>query len=83
MLTLKVLFLFLKHSLSTYLLKHGFIVLSVQALMGIRESLEDPLGVLKNWDTNSVDPCSWTMVTCSPDNLVIGLYELLFSDSNH
>ncbi|CAA7409694.1 unnamed protein product [Spirodela intermedia] len=45
----------------------------VQALIGIRESLEDPHGVLENWDKNSVDPCSWTMVTCSPENLVIGL----------
>ncbi|XP_078431535.1 protein NSP-INTERACTING KINASE 1-like [Wolffia australiana] len=45
----------------------------VLALIGIRESLEDPHGVLDNWDSNSVDPCSWTIVTCSPDNLVIGL----------
>uniref|UniRef100_A0A1D1XPJ3 non-specific serine/threonine protein kinase n=1 Tax=Anthurium amnicola TaxID=1678845 RepID=A0A1D1XPJ3_9ARAE len=45
----------------------------VQALMGIKEYLEDPRGVLGNWDKNSVDPCSWTMVTCSPENLVIGL----------
>ncbi|KAK9118695.1 hypothetical protein Scep_016788 [Stephania cephalantha] len=45
----------------------------VQALMGIKASLVDPHGVLDNWDENSVDPCSWTMVTCSPDNLVIGL----------
>ncbi|MQM04227.1 hypothetical protein Taro_037022 [Colocasia esculenta] len=45
----------------------------VQALMGIKEHLEDPHGVLENWDKDSVDPCSWTMVTCSPENLVIGL----------
>ncbi|KAF7803141.1 protein NSP-INTERACTING KINASE 1-like [Senna tora] len=45
----------------------------VQALMGIKASLRDPHGVLDNWDANAVDPCSWTMVTCSPDNLVIGL----------
>ncbi|KAK1296200.1 Protein NSP-INTERACTING KINASE 1 [Acorus calamus] len=45
----------------------------VQALMGIKASLEDPHGVLENWDKDSVDPCSWTMVTCSPENLVIGL----------
>ncbi|URE29171.1 NSP-interacting kinase [Musa troglodytarum] len=45
----------------------------VQALMGIKASLEDPHGVLENWDQDSVDPCSWTMVTCSPENLVIGL----------
>uniref|UniRef100_A0A5B7AKS7 non-specific serine/threonine protein kinase n=1 Tax=Davidia involucrata TaxID=16924 RepID=A0A5B7AKS7_DAVIN len=45
----------------------------VQALMGIKASLEDPHGVLDNWDRDSVDPCSWTMVTCSAESLVIGL----------
>ncbi|KAF5725570.1 putative BRASSINOSTEROID INSENSITIVE 1-associated receptor kinase 1 precursor [Tripterygium wilfordii] len=45
----------------------------VQALMGIKASLHDPHGVLDNWDGNAVDPCSWTMVTCSPESLVIGL----------
>jgi hypothetical protein len=41
--------------------------------MMIKTSLKDPHGVLKNWDQDSVDPCSWTMVTCSPENLVTGL----------
>ncbi|KAI9120880.1 hypothetical protein K1719_007913 [Acacia pycnantha] len=45
----------------------------VQALMGIKASLRDPHGVLDNWDADAVDPCSWTMVTCSLDNSVIGL----------
>ncbi|GJN22138.1 hypothetical protein PR202_gb09676 [Eleusine coracana subsp. coracana] len=45
----------------------------VQALMMIKNYLKDPHGVLKNWDQDSVDPCSWTMVTCSPENLVTGL----------
>lgn len=45
----------------------------VQALMGIKGSLMDPHGVLDNWDGDSVDPCSWTMVTCSSESLVIGL----------
>ncbi|CAI9777500.1 unnamed protein product [Fraxinus pennsylvanica] len=45
----------------------------VQALMGIRAGLIDPHGVLDNWDGDSVDPCSWTMVTCSAESLVIGL----------
>ncbi|CAL5407823.1 unnamed protein product [Camellia sinensis] len=45
----------------------------VQALMGIRASLVDPHGVLDNWDGDSVDPCSWAMVACSVENLVIGL----------
>ncbi|KAK4795066.1 hypothetical protein SAY86_013060 [Trapa natans] len=45
----------------------------VQALMHIKASLIDPHNVLENWDEDSVDPCSWTMVTCSPDSFVIGL----------
>ncbi|XP_057769871.1 protein NSP-INTERACTING KINASE 1-like [Salvia miltiorrhiza] len=45
----------------------------VQALMGIKAALRDPHGVLDNWDGDAVDPCSWTMVTCSSQNLVIGL----------
>ncbi|XP_051148767.1 protein NSP-INTERACTING KINASE 2-like [Andrographis paniculata] len=44
----------------------------VQALMDIKKSLNDPHGVLQ-WDQNSVDPCPWTMVACSNDNLVITL----------
>ena len=47
--------------------------LTVQALMTIKNLLMDPHGVLKNWDKDSVDPCSWTTVTCSPDKLVTGL----------
>ena len=45
----------------------------VQALMGIKASLVDPHGILDNWDEDAVDPCSWNMVTCSPENLVISL----------
>ncbi|KAG0473656.1 hypothetical protein HPP92_015513 [Vanilla planifolia] len=45
----------------------------VLALMGIKATLKDPHDVLENWDQDSVDPCSWNMVTCSPENLVIGL----------
>ncbi|XP_022884207.1 protein NSP-INTERACTING KINASE 1-like isoform X2 [Olea europaea var. sylvestris] len=45
----------------------------VQALMVIRSGLKDPHGILDNWDGDAVDPCSWTMVTCSSEGLVIGL----------
>uniref|UniRef100_A0ACD5Y726 Uncharacterized protein n=1 Tax=Avena sativa TaxID=4498 RepID=A0ACD5Y726_AVESA len=45
----------------------------VMALIAIRQGLVDPHGVLGNWDEDSVDPCSWAMITCSPHNLVIGL----------
>jgi hypothetical protein len=49
------------------------VYITVQALIGIKASLHDPHGVLDNWDGDAVDPCSWTMVTCSPESLVIGL----------
>lgn len=45
----------------------------VQALMGIKSSLRDPHGILDDWDGNAVDPCSWNLVTCSAENLVINL----------
>ncbi|KAG5059252.1 hypothetical protein JHK87_000281 [Glycine soja] len=42
----------------------------VVALMAIKNGLIDPHNVLENWDINSVDPCSWRMITCSPDGSV-------------
>ncbi|KAK4402773.1 protein NSP-INTERACTING kinase [Sesamum angolense] len=36
----------------------------VVALITIKNDLHDPYNVLENWDANSVDPCSWRMVTC-------------------
>uniref|UniRef100_A0ACD6AJ55 Uncharacterized protein n=1 Tax=Avena sativa TaxID=4498 RepID=A0ACD6AJ55_AVESA len=45
----------------------------VQALMGVKNLLKDPHGVLRNWDKDSVDPCSFAMITCSPDFFVTGL----------
>ncbi|XVE92384.1 hypothetical protein REPUB_Repub01dG0092700 [Reevesia pubescens] len=45
----------------------------VVALMTIKSNLHDPYNVLENWDSNSVDPCSWRMVTCSPDGYVSAL----------
>ncbi|XP_039051362.1 probable LRR receptor-like serine/threonine-protein kinase At2g23950 [Hibiscus syriacus] len=45
----------------------------VEALISIRRELNDPHGVLNNWDEDSVDPCSWAMITCSSENIVIGL----------
>ncbi|CAM8956161.1 unnamed protein product [Rhodiola kirilowii] len=45
----------------------------VVALMAIKSSLVDPHNVLENWDINSVDPCSWRMVTCSTDGYVSSL----------
>ncbi|KAH7440795.1 hypothetical protein KP509_03G010900 [Ceratopteris richardii] len=37
----------------------------VQALMVIKQHLDDPTNALGSWDANSVDPCSWYHVTCS------------------
>ncbi|KAF7123913.1 hypothetical protein RHSIM_Rhsim12G0113700 [Rhododendron simsii] len=45
----------------------------VVALMAIKSDLRDPHNVLENWDINSVDPCSWRMVTCTPDGYVSAL----------
>lgn len=45
----------------------------VEALISIKNALTDPHGVLSNWDEDSVDPCSWSMITCSTDNLVTGM----------
>lgn len=45
----------------------------VVALMAIKNDLNDPYNVLENWDINSVDPCSWRMVTCSSDGYVSAL----------
>ena len=50
---------------------------AVVALMAIKTELEDPYNVLDNWDINSVDPCSWRMVTCSSDGYVSALYVTL------
>jgi hypothetical protein len=54
-------------------LSQFFINFVVLALMDISRSLKDPHNVLESWDETAVDPCSWFMVTCSPDGLVIGL----------
>ncbi|TXG56256.1 hypothetical protein EZV62_017569 [Acer yangbiense] len=45
----------------------------VVALMAIKIALHDPYNVLENWDMNSVDPCSWRMITCTSDGYVSAL----------
>lgn len=57
---------------TTALLSPKGVNFEVQALMNIKNGLKDPHSVL-NWDADAVDPCSWTMVTCSSDKFVIGL----------
>nr|GMD17038.1 protein NSP-INTERACTING KINASE 3 [Ipomoea batatas] len=63
--------IFIESSLAT--LSPSGVNYEVVALMAIKTSLHDPYNVLENWDVNSVDPCSWRMVTCSPDGYVSAL----------
>ncbi|XP_019163822.1 PREDICTED: protein NSP-INTERACTING KINASE 3-like [Ipomoea nil] len=66
-----VLWVFIESSFAT--LSPTGVNYEVVALMAIKTSLHDPYNVLENWDVNSVDPCSWRMVTCSPDGYVSAL----------
>ncbi|KAL9664529.1 hypothetical protein QQ045_019933 [Rhodiola kirilowii] len=67
-----VLLLSLWTSSAVALLSSKGVNFEVQALMSIKTSLIDPNGIFAKWDEAAVDPCSWTMVTCSSDHLVIG-----------
>uniref|UniRef100_A0A0D9WP73 non-specific serine/threonine protein kinase n=1 Tax=Leersia perrieri TaxID=77586 RepID=A0A0D9WP73_9ORYZ len=70
---LLLLFLLVSSSPSAALLSAKGVNAEVQALIVIKNLLKDPHGVLKSWDQNSVDPCSWAMITCSPESFVTGL----------
>ncbi|KAF0904140.1 hypothetical protein E2562_032411 [Oryza meyeriana var. granulata] len=71
--SLMLLLLLVSSSPSAALLSAKGVNTEVQALIVIKNLLKDPHGLLKSWDQNSVDPCSWAMITCSPDFLVTGL----------
>ncbi|KAG9447867.1 hypothetical protein H6P81_013995 [Aristolochia fimbriata] len=45
----------------------------VAALMSVKSKLRDYFRVLDGWDINSVDPCTWNLVGCSPDGFVMSL----------
>ncbi|XP_057466028.1 probable LRR receptor-like serine/threonine-protein kinase At5g45780 isoform X2 [Actinidia eriantha] len=45
----------------------------VAALMSMKSKMRDEHHVLDGWDINSVDPCTWSMVGCSPEGFVISL----------
>ncbi|KAF3338346.1 hypothetical protein FCM35_KLT17183 [Carex littledalei] len=47
--------------------------IEVQELMRIKALLNDPNGALLSWYKDDVDPCGWSLVTCSSENLVISL----------
>lgn len=49
---------------------HEFLV---AALMSMKNKMNDGLHVMDGWDINSVDPCTWNMVACSPEGYVISL----------
>ncbi|XP_020216387.1 protein NSP-INTERACTING KINASE 3 [Cajanus cajan] len=67
------LFLLLLMEISSAALSPSGINYEVVALMAIKNDLIDPHNVLENWDINSVDPCSWRMITCSSDGYVSAL----------
>ncbi|CAK8560669.1 unnamed protein product [Lathyrus sativus] len=45
----------------------------VTSLMSMKSKMNDGLHVMDGWDINSVDPCTWNMVACSPEGYVISL----------
>ncbi|KAJ6402208.1 hypothetical protein OIU84_014322 [Salix udensis] len=45
----------------------------VAALMAMKKEMRDENGAMNGWDLNSVDPCTWKMVGCSPEGFVISL----------
>ncbi|GAU33806.1 hypothetical protein TSUD_221440 [Trifolium subterraneum] len=70
---LKDLTISLFNKISSATLSPSGINYEVVALMGIKTELNDPHNVLENWDINSVDPCSWRMITCTSDGSVSAL----------
>ncbi|XP_057431852.1 probable LRR receptor-like serine/threonine-protein kinase At5g45780 isoform X2 [Lotus japonicus] len=45
----------------------------VAALMSMKSKMNDGSHVMNGWDINSVDPCTWYMVGCSPEGYVVSL----------
>ncbi|XP_052201435.1 probable LRR receptor-like serine/threonine-protein kinase At5g45780 isoform X1 [Diospyros lotus] len=45
----------------------------VAALMSMKSKMTDERHVLDGWDINSVDPCTWNLVACSPEGFVVSL----------
>ncbi|WCJ27229.1 Leucine-rich repeat protein kinase family protein [Euphorbia peplus] len=45
----------------------------VAALMAVKKEMIDEMKVMDGWDINSVDPCTWNMVACSPEGFVTSL----------
>ncbi|PSS29046.1 LRR receptor-like serine/threonine-protein kinase [Actinidia chinensis var. chinensis] len=45
----------------------------VAALMSMKSKMRNEHHVLDGWDIDSVDPCTWSTVGCSPEGFVIAL----------
>ncbi|KAL3615137.1 hypothetical protein CASFOL_040798 [Castilleja foliolosa] len=45
----------------------------VAALMSVKREMVYENHLLDGWDINSVDPCTWNLVACSPEGFVISL----------
>ncbi|XP_011039407.1 PREDICTED: probable LRR receptor-like serine/threonine-protein kinase At5g45780 isoform X2 [Populus euphratica] len=45
----------------------------VAALMAVKREMRDETGAMNGWDLNSVDPCTWNMISCSIEGFVISL----------
>ncbi|XP_061984716.1 probable LRR receptor-like serine/threonine-protein kinase At5g45780 isoform X2 [Populus nigra] len=45
----------------------------VAALMAVKREMRDEIGAMNGWDLNSVDPCTWNMISCSTEGFVISL----------
>ncbi|KAL6542774.1 hypothetical protein OROHE_010294 [Orobanche hederae] len=58
---------------SLSLLSPNGVNFEVAALMSVKRAMRDENHVLDGWDINSVDPCTWNMVGCSPEGFVISL----------
>ncbi|CAA0839412.1 Probable LRR receptor-like serine/threonine-protein kinase [Striga hermonthica] len=72
-LSLICLFWLINAGFSFNLLSPKGVNFEVAALMSVKKGMLDENHVLDGWDINSVDPCTWNMVGCSPEGFVISL----------
>lgn len=51
---------------------HSFVSSDAQgdALIALKSSLNASANQLRDWNPNQVNPCTWTKVTCDPNNIV-------------
>ncbi|KAL8045717.1 hypothetical protein ABFX02_08G132800 [Erythranthe guttata] len=73
-LILSLLFFWITNAGSSFsLLSPKGVNFEVAALMSVKRETRDEKHVLDGWDINSVDPCTWNMVGCSPEGFVVSL----------